>query len=143
MDPVNTSTEYGTPVGTVGGVVHLLSQISGLRTYGLCRRVLRGELIDRTGDEPTCQRCIDARDKAAARAAGFAHQVSVRRIPLGHSPVAGSTAMRYGAEVRCLKHLDERGRPTVIWTTNESGQLDKARKIADQHYLTAYREHLG
>lgn len=143
MTKPSRRTEWGTPVGAPAGIVHLFSQIAGTRTLGLCGRSLRGDLAIRTDVEPTCPTCVDQRDLAAAGLEeDFEHNVTVRRVQLGYGAVSGA-GMRYGAEVRCHTHRDENGHATTVWRSNNSGQLDKARKIADQHLLAAYREHLA
>jgi hypothetical protein len=135
-------TEPGTPVGTATGVVHLLHAAWFNGARGICGRELPGDLVDRTGDGPTCQRCIDERDMSTALVAGFDHDVYARRVALGLGPSSWS-GMRYGAEVRCFGCVDDNGRPTTLWSSNEPGQRRKAEKIARDHFLAAYREHLA
>lgn len=141
MTEITASTPQGTPVGTAKGIVHLFWLDNDTAAYGLCNKVLRGRLVDRTGAEPTCQECIDEADWRAAHEAGFEHSVHVRRFQTGRGAIAGS-GMRYGCEVRCWGHLDEKGHATIVWTTNSSGRLRDAEEIARQHYLAAYRDHL-
>jgi hypothetical protein len=154
MNPVTATTPKGSPVGTAKGIVHLLdytyadrltptANVVVVKVIGLCRSVLRGKPVERPNSEPTCQDCIDERDSRAAQQAGFEHNVYARRVPLGHSPVAGNNAMRYGSEVVCASHPKANGRPSVVWSKNESGHLREAEKIARQHYVEAYRESLA
>lgn len=139
MGAVTDQTAAGTPVGSAKGIVHLLHQATSSRVWGLCGSQLRGNLVERTGEDITCQACIDEADWAAAKAAGFDHEVYARRVKTGQSNIAGPSGMRYGAEVRCWAS----GQGATIWTTNESGQLHRAKQIAREHYLTAWREHLA
>lgn len=141
MNPITLQTPTGTPVGARAGVVHLLHQSTTSGAWGMCGSKLRGNLVERTGDDVTCQACIDEADWAAAKAAKFDHDVYARRRALGMSMIGSS--MRYGSEVRCFACLDGRRRVTTIWSTNESGQMRRAEEIARQHFLTAYREHLA
>jgi hypothetical protein len=146
MNPIDPDAAKGTPVGAKTGAVHLLQWTFldklNIRVQAMCGKVPRGNMVDRTGEEPTCQGCIDERDYRAAQDAGFEHLVHASRVPLGHSPVAGNNAMRYGSKVSCSSHRTPNDRATVIWSTNNPGKLREAEKIARQHYVEAYRESL-
>lgn len=151
MNPVTGGTAKGTVVGTVNGARHVLGFVytdsqtpHGVLKHvyvGMCRRTLRGNLFVQTDEDPTCQKCIDERDFRAAQAAGFEHNVRALRRPLGHSPIAGNNAMRYGAQVDCFT-CPSQSYDRTIWFVNQAGQMRKAEEYARQHYLTAYRESL-
>lgn len=153
MDPATGSTAKGTPIGTASGIVHVLEFVYadsqapfGVLKHlyvGMCRRTLRGNLFIRAGETPTCQKCLDERDYFAAIEAGFDHRVSAVRRPLGHSPIAGNNAMRYGAQVDCFTCPAKNRYERTIWSTNNSGQMRKAEEYARQHFLAKYRESLA
>lgn len=145
---VTDTTARATLVGALKArTVHLLMCVADETVWSLCNKQVRGNVFERPDATEVCQGCIDERDWQDAMRdqhnGTFDHRFSVARVQLGTGMIAGS-GMRYGHRVDCYGCLvtDDRGtRPTVIWSSNEPRQGDKAREAARQHFLAKWREY--